>query len=155
MSGPRMSQDCLDRLARALEDDLRASAAAPTLRARSQPPPARPGWHALVPRDVPDAQGAAGIADVPLPWTGFHPLRVVAVRGVLLVLFTWDETPDETYMLPMDVSEERHATAATVDVLAMNVLERLGAGWWRRARLVRTGGIAVVGDETVAGEFPS
>jgi hypothetical protein len=81
--------------------------------------------------------------EMPAPWRGLGVVDVVAGPGVLLVVFTWGETPGVTYVRPLDVRDVRDASAATVDILAMRVLEDLGPGWWRKAALARAGTVAL------------
>ncbi|MEO7002891.1 MAG: hypothetical protein ABI068_13810 [Ktedonobacterales bacterium] len=85
---------------------------------------------------------------IPVPWgVGFHLIGVARLGSFVLIAFQWQETGEDIYVHTVDLGplvEQQYAVGMVATLVEINLLERLGRGWFQQAKLHRIQGLTFV-----------
>ncbi len=80
-------------------------------------------------------------------WDGFQFVDIARLGNVALIAFRWRETGAETFVHSVDLQDfldREMSVSLTETTISINLLERLGGGWYWHASLTRIKGLTFI-----------
>ncbi len=81
------------------------------------------------------------------PWDGFHFVELTRLGDHVFIAFRWRETGGDVFVYVTDMRDHidrAHPAEFASTVISINLLERLGTGWYLHAPLSRIRGLTFI-----------